>query len=180
MKVENRRQSILNILAAADKPVSASRLSAQFGVSRQIIVKDISALREDGYAIDAKARGYVLAQQLRCEKVFKVQHSDEDVEKELNLIVDLGGTVADVFVYHKFYNQLKAPMHIKTRRDVAHFLKNINEGKSSLLKNVTSGYHYHTVFADDHETLERIEAKLQESGFLAPLQSHEPSELNKN
>ncbi len=177
MKVENRRQSILNTLAAASAPVSAGRLSAEFGVSRQIIVKDIAALRAQGYAIAAMARGYVLEQQLRCKKVFKVIHTDEEVEKELNLIVDLGGCVEDVFIYHKFYNQIKAPMHIKSRYDVAHFLKNIAEGKSSLLKNVTAGYHYHTVVADDAQTLKRIEDALWASGFLAPLQAYEPSEL---
>jgi len=180
MKVENRRQNILNKLAAASAPVSAARLAEDFSVSRQIIVKDIAALRESGYTIDALARGYVLREQLRCKKVFKVIHSDEDVETELNLIVDLGGCVEDVFIYHKFYNQIKAPMHIKSRYDVAHFLKNISEGKSSLLKNVTSGYHYHTVVADDTETLKRIEDKLWEHGFLAPLQEHEPSELKSN
>ena len=61
-----------------------------------------------------------------------------------------------------------------------HFLKNISEGKSSLLKNVTAGYHYHTVSADDTETLKRIEDKLWEYGFLAPLQAYEPSELKKD
>lgn len=180
MKVANRRQGILNILAAAEKPTSASYLSAQFKVSRQIIVKDISELREQGYAIEAKARGYVLNQQLRHQKVFKVIHSDDAVEQELNLIVDAGGTVEDVFVYHKFYNRLRAPMHIQTRSDVANFLKNIAAGKSSLLKNVTSGYHYHTVFADSDDILNQIEKKLEENGFLAPLQSHEPSELDDN
>lgn len=180
MKVENRRQSILNLLAAAQKPVSAGYLATQFGVSRQIIVKDIAELRIQGYAIEAMARGYVLSQQLRCRKVFKVHHSDEDVEKELNLIVDLGGCVEDVFIYHKFYNQLRAPMHIQSRYDIRHFLKNIAEGKSSLLKNVTAGYHYHTVVADDKETLKRIESALRESGFLAPLQTHEPAELQEN
>lgn len=177
MKVENRRQKILNKLAAAEKPVSASKLAEEFGVSRQIIVKDISDLRTGGYRITALARGYILEQSLRHKRVFKVLHSDEDVEKELNLIVDLGGLVEDVFIYHKFYNQLKAPMHIQTRVDVAHFIKNISEGKSSLLKNVTSGYHYHTVSAENAEVLDRIEEALKAQNFLAPLQEHEPTEL---
>ncbi|MBQ4160185.1 MAG: transcription repressor NadR [Clostridia bacterium] len=180
MKVKNRRQNILNKLAAASAPISAGSLAEEFGVSRQIIVKDIAALREDGYTIDAMTRGYILKEQLRPRKVFKVIHTDEDVETELNLIVDMGGCVEDVFIYHKFYNQIKAPMHIKSRYDVAHFLKNIAEGKSSLLKNVTAGYHYHTVVADDEDTLKRIEDKLWEHGFLAPLQEYEPSDLNRN
>ena len=34
----------------------------------------------------------------------------KDTEKELNCIVDLGGTVEDVFIYHKVYNKVSAPM----------------------------------------------------------------------
>lgn len=180
MKVENRRQKILNKLATAQTPISASRLAEEFGVSRQIIVKDISELRASGYRITALARGYILEQSLRCKRVFKVLHSDDDVEKELNLIVDLGGMVEDVFIYHKFYNQIKAPMHIQSRDDVAHFMQSVTEGNSSLLKNVTSGYHYHTVTAENAETLDRIEEALQAQSFLAPLQEHEPTELFKD
>lgn len=180
MKVANRQQSILNWLAAADTPVGASVLAVNFGVSRQIIVKDIAALREQGYPVVSTARGYMLYEKPQCRRVFKTQHSDEDVEKELNLIVDLGGEVLDVFIFHKFYNQLRAPMHIKSRRDVAHFLKNISEGKSSLLKNVTAGYHYHTVAADSEQMLNEIEKALKNAGFLAPLQAYEPSELLNN
>ena len=113
----------------------------------------------------------------RPTKVFKNFHSDEDVEKELTLIVDLGGTVEDVFIYHKAYNKVTAPMNIKSRRDVSIFLENIATGKSSLLKNVTSGYHYHTVSADSFETLKVIEDKLWENGFLAKLREYEPAEM---
>jgi transcriptional regulator of NAD metabolism len=112
------------------------------------------------------------------QRVFKVQHSDEDVEKELNLIVDAGGVVEDVFIFHKFYGTVRAQMDIKSRYHVKQFLDNIATGKSSLLKNVTSGYHYHTVTADSEETLDLIEKSLQENGFLAPLQEYEPSGVN--
>ncbi len=180
MKVENRRQKILNFLATANGVTSASLLAQIFGVSRQIIVKDIAQLRAQGYTIASLARGYVLSERPLCTRVFKVLHTDEDVEKELHLIVDLGGEIQDVFICHKFYNQLRAPMHIKTRRDVAHFLKNIAEGNSSLLKNVTAGYHYHTIVADNETALDEIESALHAAGFLAPLQEFEPIEiLNK-
>lgn len=177
MKCEVRRQEILNVLTEASVPVSASTLSEKFGVSRQIIVKDIARLREEGNVISSLARGYVLENKGRPSKVFKIFHSDEDVEQELNLIVDMGGTVEDVFVYHKAYNKVTAPMKIKSRSDVEKFLNNIATGKSSLLKNVTSGYHYHTVSADSFETLKNIEDKLWGKGFLAELREYEPEEL---
>ena len=47
-------------------------------------------------------------------------------------------------------------------------------GKSSLLKNVTSGYHYHTVRAERVEILDMIQEELQKKGLLAKLQDYEP------
>ena len=43
-----------------------------------------------------------------------------------------------------------------------------------MLKNVTSGYHYHTVVAGDEHTLDLIQEALVEKGFLAKLQEYEP------
>lgn len=177
MKAEERRIEMIRCLSEADVPISAGSFSQMFDVSRQIIVKDIARLREEGYTITSLTKGYVLAKSNKPERIFKNIHSDEDVETELNLIVDLGGTVEDVFVYHKAYNKVSAHMGIKSRQDVKNFLENIRSGKSSLLKNVTSGYHYHTVTADKTETLAIIEEKLWENGFLAPLKAHEPEEL---
>ncbi len=177
MKKEDRKQGILKRLQESDRPVSASVLSSEFGVSRQIIVKDIASLREEGFLVQAQVRGYVLEKSNRPGKVFKVIHTDEEVEKELNLIVDNGGTVEDVFIYHKIYNKVEAKLNIRSRMDVKNFLENIASGKSGLLMHATSGYHYHTVLADSFETLARIEDKLWEEGFLAKLQAYEPDGL---
>ena len=179
MKVKIRRDGILSRLTASDSPVSAGVLASEFGVSRQIIVKDISALREEGHNIAALSKGYMLLKKDLPSRVFKTIHSDEDVETELNLIVDLGGYVDNVFVYHKAYNKVTAEMNIRSRLDVSRFIENITSGKSHLLKNVTSGYQYHTVTAKDKETLDLIEDKLWEAGFLAKLREFEPSEINR-
>lgn len=179
MKGDIRRQDILKRLSDAGTPVSAGSLSREFGVSRQIIVKDIAQLRAEGAIIFSHARGYVLDQKELPKRVFKILHSDEDVERELNLIVDLGGIVEDVFIYHKYYNKVGARLGIRTRRDVYNFLEKIATGKSSLLKNVTSGYHYHTISAQASATLDLIEEKLGECGFLAQLQEYEPVEIGQ-
>lgn len=42
MKVEERREGIIKILTLAETPVSATALANEFGVSSQIIVKDIA------------------------------------------------------------------------------------------------------------------------------------------
>ena len=175
MNAEARRKVIIDYLATQSKPVSASKLAEEFGVSRQVIVGDIAIIRASGMEVSSLARGYVLEKKNGLQRVFKVQHSDEDVAKELNIIVDAGGTVVDVFIFHKFYGILKADMNIKSRLHVEQFIDNVTTGKSSLLKNVTAGYHYHTVAADSVEVLDLIEEKLKEYGFLAPLQEYEPN-----
>lgn len=178
MKADERRRKIINFMSGSPVAVSGGQLAERFGVSRQIIVQDISSLKADGHNIISTHNGYVLHGNPSCTRVFKLIHSDEEVEKELNLIVDLGGVVEDVFIYHKIYNKVAAPMGIKSRHDVRLFLEGIASGKSSLLKNVTSGYHYHTISADSEDTLQLIEASLRENGFLAPLQEYEPDEMN--
>ena len=42
------------------------------------------------------------------------------------------------------------------------------------LKNVTGGYHYHTIEAESEEILDDIQNELAEKGFLAKLQDYEP------
>ena len=115
-----------------------------------------------------------MAHENELQRVFKVIHTDEETQDELTLIVDLGGKVQDVFVYHKVYGVIKAEMNIKSRMDVKKYMEQLKNGKSSLLKNVTSGYHYHTVGAESEEILDIIQYELQKKGFLAKLQDYEP------
>ena len=63
MNAESRRQAILNQLAQANAPLSASALATRFSVSRQIIVGDIALLRAAGADISATPRGYLLHQE---------------------------------------------------------------------------------------------------------------------
>ena len=174
MKGEERRKQLLNILSSSNNPVSGGTLSKELDVSRQIIVQDISLLRANGATIFSTNKGYLLQEDKKYSRVFKVYHTDDQVEEELSTIVDAGGQIRDVFVYHKVYGVLKAEMGIKSRRDVRSYMEEISTDKSSLLKNVTSGYHYHTIDAESEEILDAIQAELQQKGFLAKLQDYEP------
>lgn len=174
MSGEERREKIIRILKESDKAVSATTLAKAFAVSRQVIVQDVALLRANGRSIISTNRGYLLNETKENVRVFKVKHEDDEVEKELTAIVDLGGMVEDVFVYHKVYGVLRAEMNIKSRMDIRKYLADIRSGKSSLLKNVTSGYHYHTVRAENVELLDLIQKQLQDYGFLAKLQDYEP------
>lgn len=174
MSGEERRGKIIQALKNSDKAVSATTLAKKFDVSRQVIVQDVALLRANGKNIFSTNRGYLIQEDEETTRVFKVQHEDDEVEKELTTIVDLGGTVEDVFVYHKVYGVLRAEMNIKSRMDIRNYMEEIRSGKSSLLKNVTSGYHYHTVRAERVEILDMIQEELQKKGFLAKLQDYEP------
>jgi transcriptional regulator of NAD metabolism len=65
-------------------------------------------------------------------------------------------------------------MNIKSRRDVRQYMEGITSGKSTNLMNLTSNYHYHTIVAEDEQTLDMIQEELQQKGFLAKLQDYEP------
>lgn len=179
MSQEQRREQIIQIIKNSAGPVSGAQLAKRVKVSRQVVVQDIALIRANGVDIISTNRGYIIGDSGKVSRVFKVHHTEEQVEEELNLFVDYGGYVKDVFVYHKVYDVLKADMNLKSRADVRKYMSELASGKSSLLMNVTSGYHYHTILADDEETLDIIQEELWAKGFLAKLQEYEPVDFGK-
>jgi len=168
MKAEQRRKEIVNIMMSEQKAISGGKLSEKLGVSRQIIVQDISSLKSSGYEILSTHNGYIMQTTPLYERVFKVFHTKEQTEAELNTIIDFGGTVADVFVWHKVYGKMTAPLNISSRHHIAQFLEGVRTGKSSELMNVTGGYHYHTVRAETQEILDKIEQALNDMNYIVP------------
>lgn len=102
------------------------------------------------------------------ERVLKLHHTTEQTEEELSLIVKLGGTVVDVFVWHKVYGKMEAKLNIFSNLQVKQFIEGVRTGKSSELMNITGGYHYHTIRAESEEILNQIERVLEECGYIAP------------
>ena len=92
-------------------------------------------------------RGYIFTAPHTVSRIFKVHHTDADLENELCGIVDLGGKVINVMVNHRVYGHIEAELNISSRRQVENFMEDIRSGKSSPLKNITSDYHYHKVEA---------------------------------
>lgn len=166
MKGTERRQEILRLLARSHTPVSGTALAEHFSVSRQVIVQDMALIRAQQHDIISTNRGYLLHTPLRVTRILKTYHTDEQIADELNTIVDLGGTAVDVSVRHRVYGRLQADLNVSSRRDVQKFLAEIKSGKSTPLKEVTSGYHYHTIAADSEETLDLIEQELAAKGYL--------------
>ena len=168
MKAAERRNAIVNLLLSEQEAVSGSALSERFGVSRQIIVQDITVLKGMGYDILSTHNGYIMQKSPLKERVLKLHHTTEQTEDELSLIVGLGGTVVDVFVWHKVYGKMEAKLNIFSDLHVKQFIEGVRTGKSSELMNITGGYHYHTIRAESEEILDRIENVLKERGYIAP------------
>ena len=187
MTGEERRNGLLNTIREADAPISGAALAKKYQVSRQVIVQDMALLRAAHHEVYATPKGYIslhgqnnsttqprdIPQEHQnvkgsayCRK-FKVSHTDEQIEDELNTIVDMGGKVIDVIIKHEVYGTIRADLPIQCRRHVQEFVEEIRSGKSKPLKNLTSGgVHYHNVEADSEETLDVIEQELKKKGYL--------------
>ena len=166
MKVNERRKAIINLLLMSKLPISGGELSKTFNVSRQIIVQDITILKGLGHEIYSTHHGYVLQKSPLVERVFKINHTTEQTEDELNSIVDMGGTVVDVFVWHKVYGKISATLNIFSRLHVKQFLEGVRTGKSTELMNITGGYHYHTVRAESEQILDKIGQALAIKNYI--------------
>ncbi|MDO4466948.1 MAG: transcription repressor NadR [Bacillota bacterium] len=179
MKGEERRALIIDRLKNAPSPIAGKDLAKEFKVSRQVIVQDIALLRAQKYDLISTNHGYILNAIQKVSRVFKVKHNDEQTKEEMRLIVDFGGCVEDVFVYHRMYDVIRVELNIRSRNDIDVFLEGIRTGSSSLLKNITDGYHYHTVSAPTDVILDLIKKQLDEHGFLASLQDFEPVDIQQ-
>lgn len=168
-----RREQILKLIREADQPISATTLSKHFSVSRQVIVGDIALLRAADHQITSTIRGYEITGEKVFRRTYKVIHSEADAKRELQIMVDCGGTVVEVFVNHRVYGVIRTRMNIQSRRDIDHLIDEIDRGNSDYLMHMTSGFHFHTVEAPAREILDLIASKLEEEGFSAPVREYE-------
>lgn len=169
MGIVERRHFILSVLQKSIEPIAARELAKKTGVSRQVIVNDISWIRANGIDIVATACGYVLKSQFTNDgKIFSItcKHSLADCEKELQLIVDNGGVVKDVEIDHPVYGVIKGELNIKNRLDVQQFLNELKEKDGHLLSEVTDGVHRHNLIVDDQNHFNKIVQELSSAGLL--------------
>lgn len=171
MKQEERRDRILALLEEADGPLTGSALSSLFGVTRQVIVSDVAVLRARGAEIIATPQGYLL-HKAGSSAVYRgtvvVRHGPDSgsLADELNLIVDLGGTVVDVSVEHPLYGEITANLQLSSRQDVQRFIEKMEELQGEPLLVLTGGYHLHTIEAPNQEVMEAIRGALRAFGYL--------------
>ena len=168
MNGEQRRNVIIEKLKTSNVPVSATSFAEEFGVTRQIVVADITLLRASGYAIRAEHKGYVLDKQDN-ESLLKrvaVKHSKDDVLNELFAIIDNGGKVVDVVVDHSVYGKISADLNLSSRYDATCFVEKIDQTGANPLSLLTEGIHVHTIAVKDQDAFERIKTQLDKMGII--------------
>ena len=167
LNAKERRQAFLEQLKRAEKPVSATALARQYGVSRQIIVGDVALLRAGGEPISATPRGYVLDREGDgLLHTVAVRHQDREMERELLICVDNGCTVLDVVVEHPVYGQLVGQLQVASRYDVEQFINRVRSGSARPLSELTGGIHLHRLRCPSEEAYHRVCRQLDEAGFL--------------
>ena len=169
MNTEKRREALMKRLREASQPLTGTKLARTLGVSRQIIVGDISILRAEGAQIFATPRGYIMPEDAKDHDIkatIVCRHDAADMEKELQAVVDNGGAVLDVIVEHPVYGQLTGQLQISSRYDVEQFLARVQAHDAAPLSMLTGGIHLHTLRCPDTAACERACAALKAAGLL--------------
>ncbi|SDF32666.1 transcription repressor NadR [Sporolituus thermophilus] len=169
MDAKTRREKLLTMLKQAAAPVTGTALSRELGVSRQVIVGDIAILRAAGQEIYATPQGYLVpVANPRSAVTAKLacRHGRDSLAEELAIIIDHGGKVLDVIVEHPLYGEIRANLMLASRRDLAEFLRKLEESGAKPLSVVTGGVHLHTVEAPSPQVLAEIEGALRQQGIL--------------
>jgi len=165
-----RQSHILEQLKTADAPISGRVLADQANVSRQVIVQDVSLLKAKKEPIIATSQGYIymsqtLEDQLHHRTVV-CKHEPGDTLDELYAIVDCGAHIYDVRVEHPVYGDLTGILNITNRQEAEKFVRSLKTANASLLSELTSGIHLHTIEADSELKLDAACNLLRENGFL--------------
>lgn len=169
MDANVRREEIYQAIAGSAQPMKGGELARQFGVSRQVIVQDVALLRAHGREILATPEGYVLPmrESRGCVRVVMCRHwGIEGMRQELYAVVDAGGVVEDVVIDHAVYGELRAPLLLRSRRQVDDFADHAGWKKAAPLSTLTGGVHYHTLRAPDEATMEAIVRTIARTGML--------------
>ena len=167
--IKNRGEQLIKILQQSEGPVTGSELSQKLKVSRQIIVQDVALLRAAGMEVLATPQGYMLLKQDKLpdkRAVVAVQHSPDQTEAELFILVDNGLKVIDVIVEHPLYGELRGYLMLQCRADVQSFMGRLKSEGATLLSELTGGVHLHTVEYENAVNLRQAKDELDRQGLI--------------
>lgn len=167
MSSKKRREDIINFLIKNNRAVKGTELASLFGVTRQIIVKDIAILRAEGNNIIATPDGYIYNKNInKFKSIIAVNHDSEKTIEELEIVVKYGGMIEDVIIEHPIYGEIRGNLMVKNLNDLNKFEKKFKNKNVKPLSDLTDGIHLHTIAADSEEDIQSIIKELKEKGFL--------------
>ena len=158
MTANERREEIIKNLVKEKKAITGSELASYFNVTRQVIGKNIIAT-PDGYMINDNSDN-------RVKSVIAVNHTEDEMESELEIVVKYGGIIEDVIVEHPLYGEIKGILKIKNLNDLNKFTGYFEKVEAKPLSALTNGIHLHTISADSEENMNLIKMELKEKGFI--------------
>ena len=168
MTANERREEIIKNLVKEKKAITGSELASYFNVTRQVIVKDIAILRAAGKNIIATPDGYMINDNSdnRVKSVIAVNHTEDEMESELEIVVKYGGIIEDVIVEHALYGEIRGMLMLKNMYDVENFCNSFRNYSVEPLSALTNGVHLHTIVCENEEMIESITKELSKKGFL--------------
>ncbi|MCF0149625.1 MAG: transcription repressor NadR [Clostridium sp.] len=167
MSSKKRREEIVNLLIKSNTAIKGTKLASLFGVTRQVIVKDIAILRAEGKNIIATPDGYIYSRDInKAKSIIAVNHDSSKAIEELEIVVKYGGIIEDVIIEHPLYGEIKGNLMIRNLNDLNKFENKFKNKSVKPLSNLTDGVHLHTIAADSEEDIKSIINELREKGFL--------------
>lgn len=165
---KDRREAILKLLIESNSPIKGTILAQKFGVTRQVIVKDIAILRAKNSNIISTQDGYMFnnINGWRVRRIIAVSHNEKNTIDELEIVVKYGGIIEDVIVEHPIYGEIKVNLMIKNLNDLNKFKENFTDNNITPLSALTNGIHIHTISADSQENIDYIIRDLRQKGYL--------------
>ncbi|WP_019414061.1 transcription repressor NadR [Paenisporosarcina sp. TG20] len=168
---DERRYQLLEMLKNANEPLKGIDLAKKSGVSRQVIVGDMTLLKARNEPILATSRGYVYTTQTisnyAVERQIACSHSPDEARDELYTLVDSGVVVKNVTVEHPVYGELTASIMVANRHEVDLFISRVEETGASYLSELTDGIHLHLIAAPSSEYIDAAINAMRNKGFLA-------------
>lgn len=167
MNSAERREDIVRLLLERNKPVKGSTIATKYSVTRQVIVKDIAILRAKGNNIIATPDGYIMnTTNNRVRAIIAVNHKEEDMMNEIEIVLKYGGVVEDVIVEHPLYGEIKGMLMVSNYNELEKFIDKYENQKAKLLSVLTNGIHLHTISAENSENIELIISDLKKNNFI--------------
>ncbi|MDZ7548105.1 transcription repressor NadR [Clostridium perfringens] len=167
MRAIERREKIIKLIIEKNRAIKGTELADLFGVTRQIIVKDIAILRAAGKNIIATPDGYIYNKDInKVKAIIAVNHGSSETIEELIIVLKYGGIIEDVIIDHPIYGEIIGNLMIKNLNDLNKFESDFKRKYIKPLSNLTNGVHLHTIAADNEENIEAIKMELSKKGFL--------------